>query len=252
MPNQKKSPLILLHGALGTMEQFNFFMSELEKNFEVHRLNFEGHGEAGPTDSPFRISYFAENVLGYMDEHGIELANFFGYSMGGYVAMVLAKNHPERVHKVATLGTILQWNEEVAERECRYLHPNKIKEKVPHFAEQLNERHLSGWERVVNNTRDMLQYLGVNPEIKSDQWKQITCPLRLHVGDRDTTAGLVETVDIYRKTDKSELVVLPKTGHPITEADKDFLVLSLEKFFSEIKKPDLDDRVQKKNGSRTE
>ncbi len=247
--DNNRFPLILLHGALGTLEQFDFLMPELENDFEVHRLNFEGHGEAGPTDSPFRMPYFVENVLGYMDEYDIDSANFFGYSMGGYVALILAKDHPERVNGVATLGTILQWDEEKAERECRYLHSNKIKEKVPHFAEQLKERHLSGWERVVNNTRDMLEYLGTNPEIESGEWKQITCPLRFHVGDQDTTAGLTETIEVYRKVDKSELVVLPKTGHPIIEVDKDFLVLSLEKFFSQMEKPNTDDRAQKKNGS---
>ncbi|MGM0546626.1 MAG: alpha/beta fold hydrolase [Bacteroidota bacterium] len=250
MKIDNKSHLILLHGALGTSAQFDFIVPRLSEYFEVHRLNFEGHGETGSSSSPFRMSYFAENVLGYMDEHGIKTANFFGYSMGGYVALILAKNHPEKVKKVATLGTILQWNETVADRECRYLHPKKIKEKVPHFAEQLAERHLSGWEHVVNNTRDMLQNLGAHPEIKADEWKHINCPLRFHVGDRDTTAGVIETVDIYKKTEKSELVVLPKTGHPIIEADKDLLVLSLEKFFREINKPDIDDRAQKKNGSR--
>lgn len=250
MNDREKTPLLLLHGALGTLEQFDFLVPELKEHFEVHRLNFEGHGEAGSTDSPFRMTYFVENVMGYMDEHDIEEANFFGYSMGGYVALVLAKNHPERVSKVATLGTILQWNEEIAKRECRYLYPNKIKEKVPHFAQQLKERHLSGWERVVNSTRDMLQYLGVHPEIKSDEWKKLNRPLRFHVGDRDSTAGIAETVEVVRKMEKSELVVLPKTGHPIIEADKDFLVLSLKKFFSKIKKPDQNDRGQKKNGSR--
>jgi pimeloyl-ACP methyl ester carboxylesterase len=250
MENEHLSPLILLHGALGTSEQFDFLVPELEDFFNVHRLNFEGHGDTGPTNSPFRVSYFVENVLGYMDEHDIDQANFFGYSMGGYVAIILAKNFPERVKKVATAATILQWDEEVAERECKYLHPEKIKEKVPHFADQLNERHRSGWERVVNNTRDMLHYLGVHPEIRSAQWKEINCPLRFHIGDRDTTAGLNETVEIYQKTENSELVVLPKTDHPIAEIDKDLIVLSLKKFFREIKKPGHNDRAQKKNGRK--
>lgn len=250
MNDRQKDPLILLHGALGTSEQFNFLVPVLNKHFEVHPLNFEGHGEAGPTDSLFRISYFVENVLGYMDEHEIEQAYFFGYSMGGYVALVLAKDYPERVKRVATLGTILQWDEEIAERECKYLYPQKIKEKVPHFAKQLKERHLSGWERVVNSTRDMLQYLGVHPEIKSEEWKYINCPLRFHVGDGDTTAGLSETVDIFQKIDDAELMVLPKTNHPISEVDKELLVSSMESFFREINKPDSNGQAQKKNGSR--
>ena len=128
MNGKKKTPLILLHGALGTSEQFDFILPQLKEHFDVHQLNFEGHGNAGPTNSSFRIPYFAENVLGYMDEYRIDQAYFFGYSMGGYVALVLAKNNPERVKGVGTLGTILQWDEEVAERESKYLHPKKMKE----------------------------------------------------------------------------------------------------------------------------
>lgn len=242
--------LILLHGALGTSEQFDFILPQLNEHFDVYRLNFEGHGEAGPTDSPFRISHFVENVLGYMDEHGIDKANIFGYSMGGYVALVLAKDHPERINRVATLGTILQWTEEIAERECKYLHPKKMKEKVPHFAKQLNEIHLSGWERVVNSTRDMLQYLGVHPSIEADEWKQINAPLRFHIGDQDTTAGLNETIEIYRQTNNSELMVLPDTGHPISEVDKELLVSSLEVFFGEANNLDSNGEPPKKNGRR--
>lgn len=250
MKQNNRPSLLLLHGALGTLHQFDFLIPQLKEHFDVHRLNFEGHGDAGPTDSPFRISHFAENVLGYMDEHGIDQANFFGYSMGGYVALALAKDHPERVKGVATLGTILQWDEEVAERECKYLHPQKMKEKVPHFTDQLKERHLSGWERVVNSTRNMLQYLGVHPSIEADEWKQINCPIRFHIGDADTTAGLDQTIAVYRKTDKSGLLVLPRTGHPINEVDKDLIIPSLRLFFANIEKFDLDTRAQKKNGSR--
>jgi pimeloyl-ACP methyl ester carboxylesterase len=242
--------LILLHGALGSSKQFDFILPKLNDYFDVHRLNFEGHGEAGPTDSPFRISYFLENVLGYMDEHSIGQANIFGYSMGGYVALTLAKDHPERVNAVATLGTILQWNEEVAERECKYLHPEKMKEKVPHFIGKLKEHHLSGWERVVNSTRDMLEYLGVHPSIEVDEWKQIDCPIRFHIGDSDTTAGLDQTVAVYRKTNQSELLVLPKTGHPINEVDRDLMGHSLKQFFTNIEKSNLNNPSQKKNGSR--
>lgn len=223
--------LILLHGALGNKEQFSSLVPELEKTFDLHRLDFEGHGDIGPPEGPFRIEYFAENVLGYMDEHGIGKANIFGYSMGGYVALALARDHPEQVKKVATLGTILEWNEQVAERECAYLYPQKIKEKVPHFARQLEKRHQHGWERVVYRTRDMLQHLGVNPPIKKEDWKQYDQSIRFHIGDRDTTAGLEQTVEIYQLVDHAELSVLPNTGHSLDDINVKILSASLADFF---------------------
>jgi pimeloyl-ACP methyl ester carboxylesterase len=231
MVNKNTTPLVLLHGALGNKQQFDNILPELKQHFDVYRLDFEGHGESGATDSPFRIDYFAENVLGLLDVHEIGKANFFGYSMGGYVALSLAKENPDRVHKIATLGTILRWDKEIAKRECGYLNPPKMKEKVPHFVEQLNERHSSGWERVVDHTREMLQHLGHNPVIKDQDWNRIDQPVRFHAGDRDTTINMEETIDIYKKMDDAELCVLPGTGHPIEGANTSVLVASLIEFF---------------------
>ncbi|WP_138431092.1 alpha/beta fold hydrolase [Fodinibius saliphilus] len=224
-------PLILLHGALGSKEQFDGIKSALANNFEIHQLDFEGHGESGATDSPFRISYFAENVLGYLEEHNINEANIFGYSMGGYVALSLALTHPGRINKIATLGTVLQWNKEIVRRECRYLYPQKIEEKVPHFAEILKKRHPDGWQRVVRQTKQMLEGLGSQPTIKPEDWNKIEHTVRLHVGDKDTTADIDKTVQVYQEMPNAQLMVLPKTKHPFDAVNEKVLVSSLVDFF---------------------
>lgn len=229
--NNSQYPLLLLHGALGSQDQFDEIIDEISDDSEIYRLNFEGHGQAGPTDSPFRMEYFIENVLGFLDEHSLRTVNIFGYSMGGYVALLLAKQYSEAVNRVATLGTILQWNQEIARRECRYLHPEKIQEKVPHFAEQLQDRHTDGWERVVDRTREMLQHLGSHPLLHEKDWKQFRQPIRLHVGDRDSTAGLDSTIEVYNKIPRAELCVLPNTGHAMAEVNRSMLGRSINNFF---------------------
>jgi pimeloyl-ACP methyl ester carboxylesterase len=227
----QKQPLILLHGALGTKNEFDELIPGLEKYFKLHLLNFEGHGKNNSTDRPFRINNFTENVIEYLDDKGIGQANIFGYSMGGYAALVLAKNHPERVGKIATLGTVLRWDKEIAERECRYLNPAKIEEKVPHFAKKLDERHPNGWKEVVDKTREMLQYIGDNPDLTDQDWSKLQVPIRFHIGDRDVTAGLQSNVEVYKKTEHSELCVLPNTPHPFEKVDKERLSGSLIEFY---------------------
>lgn len=230
MADQKQS-LILLHGALGTKNEFDELAPKLENHFNLHRMDFEGHGETGSINHPFRMEHFAENVLNYLDENKIKQANIFGYSMGGYVALVLAKHQPKRVKKVATLGTILQWNEEIAGRECRYLNPAKIEEKVPHFAQKLEKRHPNGWKEVVDKTREMMQHLGEDPNLKNEDWSELQPEIRFHVGDRDMTAGLESTIDIYKKIEQTELSVLPATPHPFEKVNKEKLAGSLREFF---------------------
>jgi len=226
------NPILFLHGALGTSDQLKPLVDQLNLHRPAHLLNFEGHGSDSIPDRPFRMEHFAENVLHYMDEHNFEMANIFGYSMGGYVAMVLAKQQPERVGRIATLGTVLKWSREVAEREVKFLNTDKIREKVPQFAEELEKRHPSGWEEVAAKTKDLLLDLGSNPRISDTGWMEIAHKVRIHTGDRDATAGIEQSLDVCKKLENGELMVLPNTPHPIERADLKLLACSLNDFFS--------------------
>lgn len=103
---------------------------ELKKEFTVHTLNFSGHGGKSTTDA-FSIPLFAQEVLRYLDEQQLSSVAIFGFSMGGYVALYLASQHPERISYVFSLGTKFSWTPEISVREVRMLDVAGIKEKVP-------------------------------------------------------------------------------------------------------------------------
>jgi len=225
------SSLIFLHGALGTEKQLHPLISEMHGAEHVYTLTFEGHGSEEIPDRPFRIENFAENVLRYMDEQNIDTANIFGYSMGGYVALYLAKTAPERVGKIATLGTVMTWSPEKAASETKLLNPNKIEEKVPAFAKMLDSEHPKGWKDMVLKTKDLLEHLGDHPTLSTEDFREIDHPVRIHIGDRDSTADLNETVKVYGQMKKAELSVMPATPHPIQKVDTVRLADSLDDFF---------------------
>ena len=89
--------LVVLHGALGAIAQFGALIARLQGSVRIHTLDFEGHGNAPPRGRPFRIRHFADNVVEVLDRERILCADFFGYSMGGYVALQLALQAPHRV-----------------------------------------------------------------------------------------------------------------------------------------------------------
>ncbi|MBC8145370.1 MAG: alpha/beta fold hydrolase, partial [bacterium] len=151
------SNLLLLHAALGARTQFNELEEEIRGAFDLHSLDFEGHGASPPVERPFRIESFAENVIAYLDERSIESIDVFGYSMGGYVALYLATIAPARIGRIMTFGTKLRWDPATSAREVRMLDPVKIREKVPHFAAALEARHSgAGWVSVLEKTADMM------------------------------------------------------------------------------------------------
>jgi pimeloyl-ACP methyl ester carboxylesterase len=131
--------LLLLHGALGSQKQFDPIIPLLEDQFDVHRFDFEGHGE-NVSDTAYSMKLFSQNVVEYLDKHSIEKTNVFGYSMGGYVALKTALAEPDRIGKIATLGTKFNWSLEAAQREVRMLNPDKIEEKGPPFCSKAGSR----------------------------------------------------------------------------------------------------------------
>ena len=209
-----QSDVLLLHGALGASIQFVPLQARLGGRFRAHALDFEGHGQAPARGRPFRIEHFAENVVEHLDRERLERAFIFGYSMGGYVALHLARTRPERVAGVLTLGTKLRWSADVAAGEARLLDPNAIRERVPRFAGMLAERHPAGWEAVLERTAELLHELGERPLLGAADFAAISCPVRLAVGDRDTTVSIDECVEAYRMLPRGELEVHPGTPHP--------------------------------------
>jgi pimeloyl-ACP methyl ester carboxylesterase len=173
----------------------------------------------------------AEQVIEHLDRERVERADIFGYSMGGYVALLLAARHPSRVGKVMTLATRLAWSPEIAARECMQLDAATIRQKVPKFAAQLEARHVaSGWERLLADTADMMRALGDAPLLGPDEYGAMQCPVRLCVGDRDTTATVEDTRDVQRLIPDAELEVLPRTPHPFERVSMPRLVFSLRQF----------------------
>jgi pimeloyl-ACP methyl ester carboxylesterase len=212
--------VLLLHGAIGAKDQLETLEKTLPENFIVHRINFSGHGGEAFSDKPFSISLFADEVLNYLSSQNIEQASIFGYSMGGYVAMYLAKYHPGKINKVITLATKFYWDEVTAAKECAMLNEEKIEEKIPAFAKALAERHApNDWKTVLAKTKEMLVAMGKDNPLSPEDYETIQQPVLVMLGDRDKMVSLEETVAVYKKLPNGQLMVLPGTEHPIEKVD---------------------------------
>ena len=224
--------LILLHGALGSSAQLDPLADALRSQFRIHQLDFEGHGKAAQRGRPFRMQHFAENVVETLDRLALQQAMLFGYSMGGYVALHLALDHPERVNRVATLGTKFRWDAAYAAREVTRLDPAVIRAKVPVFAASLEARHAGagGWEGVLAATAEMLTHLGDHPLLTETTLPAIVAPARIIVGDRDNTVTEQESSAIATLLAAGSVNVLPDTPHPIEQVNIGRLASVLAEF----------------------
>ena len=100
-------PLILLHGNGENCGYFQGQMDVFSKKYHVYAIDTRGHGRTPGGDKPFTIRQFAEDLLGFMNDHRIEKAHLLGFSDGGNIAMVFAIRYPYRVDRLILDGANL-------------------------------------------------------------------------------------------------------------------------------------------------
>lgn len=218
-----KPNLLLLHGALGSQKQFDPIKNLLNEHFEVYSMDFEGHGEY-VSDKAFSIELFSENVIDFLAKEKITDVNIFGYSMGGYVALQTALEHPEKINKIVTLGTKFDWTPESAAKETKMLNPDVIEAKVPHFAQKLQDEHApQDWKVIMRRTADMMMKLGNGAALKEEDFKSIAHEVTIGIGTEDNMVSLAESARVAQALPKATLKKLDGIKHPIEKVDAGIL-----------------------------
>jgi len=194
--------------------------------------DFSGHGARTAEAGAFGIPQFAGDLVSFLDAEGITQADIFGYSMGGYVALHAARQHPARIGSIMTLGTKFAWDPPTAEKEAARLDPAAIESKVPAFASRLKELHGDRWVDVVRRTAGMMLELGASPALRDGDFGSIPHRALLGVGSADEMVTLEETANTVRLLPSGGLLVIPGMRHPIERADPNLLAGKIAGFFS--------------------
>ncbi|MGH7845605.1 MAG: alpha/beta fold hydrolase [Candidatus Binatia bacterium] len=92
-------PLIILHGLLGSCQNWRTQKKLFSKSYQVFALDLRNHGRS-PHSESFNLQVMAEDLRQFMEQHALSTAHLLGHSLGGKVAMQFAANQPERVGKL--------------------------------------------------------------------------------------------------------------------------------------------------------
>ena len=92
-------PLLILHGLFGSLGNWGGQSRQFATDFSVYGLDLRNHG-ASPHSDAMNYTAMAEDVLEFMDDHGIERCHLLGHSMGGKTAMQLALSAPSRIDRL--------------------------------------------------------------------------------------------------------------------------------------------------------
>lgn len=98
--------VVLLHG-WGATADLNFgpLFSDLSPSWRVLAPDHRGHGGGIVSDRPFSLKDCADDVAELIRHLEIPSATVLGYSMGGPIAMLLARRHPHLVNGLVLCAT---------------------------------------------------------------------------------------------------------------------------------------------------
>lgn len=92
-------PMIILHGLMGSSDNWLPQAKMLGEHYHVWVVDQRNHGQS-PHNTEFNYNVLSNDILDFIQEHGIEKPVIIGHSMGGKAAMNFALAHPDKLEKL--------------------------------------------------------------------------------------------------------------------------------------------------------
>jgi pimeloyl-ACP methyl ester carboxylesterase len=201
-------PLVVLHGAFGWATVY----PTLAKNRQVIAVELQGHGHTADIDRPMTIEQLADDTAALLRQLKIERADFFGYSMGGNVALAIAIRHPNLVDRLAINGSNSGKIEEAYEPETFKQFKGLRADFAPPVLKDAYDKVApdpTQWPVLVAKVKKMgLEFKGFTRE----EMKSIKARVLITLGDRDGVR-LEHAVEMFRLIPNAQLAVFPGGDH---------------------------------------
>lgn len=255
IPNATQAtPVLFLHG---NGEEHGIFGPQIDAVVEAGgvAVGIDSRAQGKSTRGTARLTYdlMAEDALAVLDELHIERAHVVGFSDGAIEALLLARNHAERVASAVVIGANLtpggvdntdfpmaqiaqqneawaQWLEALGAADAvggkavdspaipsQTGTPSAVPE--PLDSTNINPTNidptlLSPSAREARNTADLMRLMMEEPHIEPASLSAIACPVAVVAGEFDVILPR-ETLAIRRSIPTAELFIVPDCGHSI-------------------------------------
>jgi pimeloyl-ACP methyl ester carboxylesterase len=170
-------PLVLIHGVGGHAEAYAKNVLRLGERYRAMSIDLVWHGLSSKPPFAEPLPTYARQFVDLLDSQGYERAHVEGESLGGWVAVWLALNHPDRVGKIV-LNTAagIRWQ------------PGSVAERPYEGRELLRDRSIAAIENPNEETiRKRMEWLMASPERVTDELVQLRLAM---YGDPPTKESL--------------------------------------------------------------
>lgn len=98
------SPVLVLHGGLGAIEDMSNQIRALAKSHFVIAADSRGHGRSTDSNAPLSYSLMSDDMLKLLDHLQIDRVDVVGWSDGAIIGLDLAMRYPQRIRKLVAIS----------------------------------------------------------------------------------------------------------------------------------------------------
>ena len=251
------APLLILHGFTGDHSTMSSISEPLSQNYSVVSVDLPGHGNTVRDLEPYLFNFedTLTALIEVMEFYDQEEFNVLGYSMGGRLALGLAAKYPNKIKNTILIGAtagIASESQRIARRRSDDRLADEILEKgvewfveywmdQPMFESQIRidsgTLNASKKQRLKNDAQGLASSLrGSGAGSQPSLWRklnEITSPALILVGEEDSKFRSL-AVRLNSGIGKSEIVVVPESGHACHLENPDFTLEMIETFLEEV------------------
>ena len=209
--------VILLHGLMGGVENFGDMVSHISAECKVYGLDlrlFEG------IKLNVSVKKLSDYLYLFMKHIGIKKAVLLGNSMGGHIALIFAKEHPEMVKGLILTGSSGLFENSMGDSFPRRGDYNYIKrktEEVFYNPKVATKELVDRVFKLANNRINLLKLLGyAKSAIRHNMAEDIplfNMPTCLIWGENDKVTPPHVAEEFHKLLPNSELNWIPLCGH---------------------------------------
>jgi len=229
--DRSKETIIFAHGLLWDHEMFDHQVEHLKQNYRCIAFDFRGQGQSPSTKSGYDMENLTEDTLALIDQLVDGSVHFLGLSMGGFIGMRIAINHPEKLKSLMLLETTADPEPEVNQPKyiklcffAKWLGVSSIVNKtMPIMFSQsfLNDPEKLSVKKHWQNKMKKLNRWTLDRAVKGVVYRKgvyellgkITTPTLIVVGDEDVATVPAKSHRMHEAIKDSKLVIVEKAGH---------------------------------------
>jgi non-heme chloroperoxidase len=233
--NPEGPVLLFLHGYTDSHHSFDRALPLLPRRFHAYVLDQRGHGDSQRPECCYTQRDFAQDVVAFMDDLGIQRATLVGHSMGSLIAQQVALDSPGHVRALVLIGSAPTGNnavvrglrdsvslleDPIAPGFVRDFQASTISKPVP--TEYLNT--LVSESRKVPARVWKAALEGLLDEDHTTQLGNITVPTLIIGGEQDAIFSVAEQQALAAAIPNASLKLYPQVGHaPHAEVPQTFV-----------------------------